>query len=263
MRGSLDFRAPAGDRCRMRGFVSCVLAISLSACGTVQTEVCPLLEAPAHGTIAAPQTSVGATATYACEPGYTLEGAAARTCQEDGTWSGSPPVCAPAAACAQLPRPENGDIAFSGAGAGATATYSCMTGFDLVGAPTRTCEADGNWSGAAPTCAVRCPCYSSTELDRIQADIAAGGTRLCHVDNMAGGTTQTLLMSARQTHRYAGEALHSNLLPGTQLACGYGCLDDTNNGVNECGALPAYVRTDDISAAQHATCRALVMPRCQ
>jgi hypothetical protein len=110
---------------------------------------------------------------------------------------------------------------------------------------------------------MRCPCFAAADLDRIQADIAAGGNRLCLVDSMGGGTTQTLLMSAHSTHRYSGEAIQNASLPGTQLACGYGCIDDTANGVNECGALPVYQRTDNISVAQHATCRALVMTRCE
>ena len=156
----------------MRLLVSCILAIT-SACGTVQSETCPLLEAPAHGTIAAPQTEIGSTVTYACEAGYSLDGASARTCLEDGTWSGRPPQCV-AGGCMQLQDPANGAVAISGTGTGATATFTCATGFDLIGAPTRTCQADGNWSGAAPTCAVRCPCYSKSELDRITTDIAAG-----------------------------------------------------------------------------------------
>ena len=33
-----------------------------------------------------------------------------------------------------------------------TATYSCSTGYNLVGNSTRTCQATGQWSGSAPTC---------------------------------------------------------------------------------------------------------------
>ena len=33
-----------------------------------------------------------------------------------------------------------------------TATYSCNTGYNLVGDGTHTCQAAGNWSGRAPTC---------------------------------------------------------------------------------------------------------------
>ena len=33
-----------------------------------------------------------------------------------------------------------------------TATYSCNTGYNLVGDSIRTCQADGMWSGSEPTC---------------------------------------------------------------------------------------------------------------
>ena len=33
-----------------------------------------------------------------------------------------------------------------------TATYSCITGHDLVGISTRRCKADGQWSGQEPRC---------------------------------------------------------------------------------------------------------------
>ena len=33
-----------------------------------------------------------------------------------------------------------------------TATYSCKTGYSLVGDSTHTCQATGIWSGSAPTC---------------------------------------------------------------------------------------------------------------
>ena len=39
------------------------------------------------------QTLLGATVTYTCNTGYTLNGSSMRTCQADGTWSGSNPTC--------------------------------------------------------------------------------------------------------------------------------------------------------------------------
>ena len=39
-------------------------------------------------------TTAGSTATYSCtQTGYQLVGTATRTCQSDGTWSGSVPYC--------------------------------------------------------------------------------------------------------------------------------------------------------------------------
>ena len=35
---------------------------------------------------------------------------------------------------------------------GQTATYSCNTGYKLVGTGTHTCQATGVWSGSLPTC---------------------------------------------------------------------------------------------------------------
>ena len=38
-------------------------------------------------------TTLGSTATYTCDSGYTLSGSQARTCKVDETWSLSEPVC--------------------------------------------------------------------------------------------------------------------------------------------------------------------------
>lgn len=54
--------------------------------------------------------------------------------------------------CEPLPGIENGDIDVTGRSTGDTATYSCDTGFNLVGPSTRTCQASGVWSLTAPVC---------------------------------------------------------------------------------------------------------------
>ena len=55
--------------------------------------------------------------------------------------------------CGSLPDPGNGSVNHTaGTTFGQTATYSCNTGYNLVGDSTRTCQASGNWSGSAPTC---------------------------------------------------------------------------------------------------------------
>jgi len=35
----------------------------------------------------------GETCTFTCDDGFTLTGSSTRTCQDDGTWSGTEPMC--------------------------------------------------------------------------------------------------------------------------------------------------------------------------
>ena len=55
--------------------------------------------------------------------------------------------------CGPLTDPANGQVSHpDGTTFGQTATYSCNTGFNLVGDSTRMCQATGMWSGSEPTC---------------------------------------------------------------------------------------------------------------
>ena len=55
--------------------------------------------------------------------------------------------------CDILMDPANGQVTLTaGTTFGQNATYSCNTGYNLVGDSTRTCQATGVWSGSEPTC---------------------------------------------------------------------------------------------------------------
>ena len=55
--------------------------------------------------------------------------------------------------CRTLTNPTNGQVSYTaGTTFGQTATYSCNTGYGLVGDSIRMCQATGMWSGSAPTC---------------------------------------------------------------------------------------------------------------
>ena len=55
--------------------------------------------------------------------------------------------------CGDLDDPENGDVDLTGTSFGSRALYSCNRGFTLVGINRRVCQANGQWSGEAPSCA--------------------------------------------------------------------------------------------------------------
>ncbi|XP_064386229.1 CUB and sushi domain-containing protein 3-like isoform X1 [Halichondria panicea] len=121
------------------------------------TVSCGSLDDPINGRVTTTGTTLSNTATYTCNTGYTRSGGQTRTCQASGDWSGSEPVCNPVN-CGSLTDPINGAVdTTSGTTFMMTATYTCNTGYTLVGAVTRTCQANTMWSLTAPTCTVICP----------------------------------------------------------------------------------------------------------
>ena len=89
-------------------------------------------------------------------------------CQEDGQWSGTESVCQsklkylsyihftcfvfPVVDCNSLSGIVNGRATYSETVFGSSATYSCDSGFLLIGDNTRVCQEDGQWSGEEPVC---------------------------------------------------------------------------------------------------------------
>ena len=123
------------------------------------------------------------TATYNCNNGYNLTGDMTRTCQANGTWSGTAPTCEsrsiimllhllllctlfyfPVVTCPILPAPTNGMVDEPRNTFGSNATYTCDTGYTLNGDTTRTCGNDGSWSGSEPTCNRKFRLYASQSL---------------------------------------------------------------------------------------------------
>ena len=57
--------------------------------------------------------------------------------------------------CGNLDEPTDGAVTMSNMNVyNSVATYSCNTGYMLIGATQRTCQADGSWSGSGPTCKI-------------------------------------------------------------------------------------------------------------
>ncbi|KFP81513.1 P-selectin, partial [Acanthisitta chloris] len=96
------------------------------------------------------------TCFFECQEGFKRQGAAMLQCLPSQQWSANTPMCT-AITCPVL-SPEShwgelncshlhGDFSF-----GSTCTFSCQTGFALVGSDSRKCTATGTWTGDATRC---------------------------------------------------------------------------------------------------------------
>ena len=56
--------------------------------------MCPGLSAPENGSVSVSKgEDVGSIATYTCDEGFKLVGQSTRSCQENGAWDGTEPLC--------------------------------------------------------------------------------------------------------------------------------------------------------------------------
>jgi len=169
---------------------------------------CDPLTNPANGSVIGESTKPGSTATYACSIGYRLSQSVTRTCQPDGTWSGAAPTCS-LVDCGPLSAPTSGSVSATITTYGSIANYSCATGYGPSGSSTRTCQANGIWSGTAPSCvASDCPSLPEPTGGTVSAPTLTVGstatyscgtghqmhgtaTRTCQADRTWAGTAPT------------------------------------------------------------------------
>ncbi|KFM61407.1 CUB and sushi domain-containing protein 3, partial [Stegodyphus mimosarum] len=90
---------------------------------------------------------------YSCSTGYELVGNSSRVCGSDGKWSGETPFCklvdcgTPSAIANGQGFLANGTTTFL-----SVVQYRCLPDFQMVGEPSRTCLASGEWSDLEPKC---------------------------------------------------------------------------------------------------------------
>lgn len=134
---------------------------------TCELVQCPELSSPARGSMK-PSDPLGSssyqsTRVFTCDEGYVLAGSPSNTlqCEASGLWNASQPVCA-AVQCSALQELDNGvfscgddaDVRFS---YGNTCSFSCATGYRLVGPSRVTCTSAAEWSERMPRCeAITC-----------------------------------------------------------------------------------------------------------
>lgn len=132
--------------------------------------MCPALASPANGFVNVNRRTPGGVAEYLCNSGFSIqpETSRVRTCQSNGRWSGVNPICngnnfygsndvkilpiADRVNCQDPGTPANGRRLLSSTFEGAVVEYFCSRGFELEGDQQRTCQSNGQWSGALPVC---------------------------------------------------------------------------------------------------------------
>ncbi|XP_034762652.2 inactive serine protease PAMR1-like isoform X1 [Acipenser ruthenus] len=98
---------------------------------------------------------------FFCNSSYTLSGNVQRTCQPEGTWSGTQPQCVKVPEkkqCGDPGRPLHGFylLALGSRGEPIGARFFCNNSYSLSGNAQRTCQPDGTWSGKLPQCIRAC-----------------------------------------------------------------------------------------------------------
>ncbi|XP_064386242.1 sushi, von Willebrand factor type A, EGF and pentraxin domain-containing protein 1-like [Halichondria panicea] len=116
--------------------------------------ICPNVQLPPNGVVTYSDPTIpraiGSTVTYSCVSGYEFSGGVPRTCTASGWTNGGSPTCT--VSCGSLDDPINGRVTTTGTTYQGTATYTCDTGYTRSGGQTRTCQANGYWSGSEPSC---------------------------------------------------------------------------------------------------------------
>jgi hypothetical protein len=162
---------------------------------------CTALDNPTGGLVDIPALIAGSLAAYSCDIGWQISGAPTRTCQSDGTWSGSAPTCA-IKDCGPLTAPKDGSVSAPTTTYGSTATYSCAAGFGPSGSSTRTCQLDGTWDGMQPTCVVaNCPALQGPTGGSVSAPTltyGSTGSYLCDVGYIINGLMSRMCQSNGQ-----------------------------------------------------------------
>ncbi|XP_053321831.1 sushi, von Willebrand factor type A, EGF and pentraxin domain-containing protein 1 [Spea bombifrons] len=99
---------------------------------------------------------------YTCFSSYEILGPPVLTCQEDGTWNGSAPVCSPIE-CSIPTAPENGMMNYTGNMVGNTVNFDCKPGYQLIGSDNSFCLSNRKWSHEIPLC-VLIACKAPNEI---------------------------------------------------------------------------------------------------
>ena len=87
---------------------------------------------------------------FQCSAGYSLSGSASLLCLSSGSWNASVPSCV--AGCTDPGVPTNGQRSGEMFSHNSVVSYSCNTGYTLIGANSLTCLQNNSWNSTQPSC---------------------------------------------------------------------------------------------------------------
>ena len=166
--------------------------------------------------------------------------------------------------CKVPPGIENGSVSAPATTLGSVASYTCNTGYSLSGAPTRTCQADGTWSGTAPTCiaemlklTINKTGTGTGTVSSAPAGIACGST--CQA-TLPAGTAVTLTANPDANQFFMGwdstactgnGACVFNLTSNTVVRAGFSPAPNIvfTTSSTQTGALGGFTGADNICAS--------------
>ncbi|XP_053399661.1 sushi, von Willebrand factor type A, EGF and pentraxin domain-containing protein 1-like isoform X2 [Mercenaria mercenaria] len=109
---------------------------------------CDDIVATAGLNITASATGTTTISLFSCAAGYTLDGTSNSTCLLSGSWDSNAPTCS---LCEDINSTNTLQVAVTTDGYVSTATFTCVTGYHVVGPSSATCDEAGAWS-SIPTC---------------------------------------------------------------------------------------------------------------
>ncbi|XP_012879669.1 PREDICTED: CUB and sushi domain-containing protein 1-like [Dipodomys ordii] len=177
-----------------------------------QAVPCPSIEAQLSDhvlwrLVSGSMNEYGAQVLLSCSPGYFLEGRRLLQCQANGTWNTGQerPRCK-VISCGSLSSPPNGNKIGTLTMYGATAIFTCNTGYTLVGSHARECLANGLWSGPETRClAGHCGSPDPIVNGHISGDGFSYRDTVVYQCNPGFRLVGTSVRICLQDHRWSGQ----------------------------------------------------------
>ncbi|KAI1894595.1 hypothetical protein AGOR_G00117390 [Albula goreensis] len=150
----------------------------------------------------------GAQIMLTCTPGFYLGGRRIIRCLANGTWGGieEKSTCK-IISCGDLPSPPNGNKIGTLTTFGATAIFTCNTGYTLAGSHVRECGANGLWTGVETKClAGHCGSPDPITNGHISGDGFSYRDTVVYQCNLGFRLIGTSVRICQQDHKWSGNA---------------------------------------------------------